>query len=966
MFQLALLTQGGISPWILVFVGLMAFFLLIAVFSSYPLRDIITTNRWWRAFISGMSLSCAFAIVQCGYFISSYSNTGTIVSIKYFMLAFCVTWFGCTLVWRLVFVLPSSNYRIAAGGITLAGLLWLQMLICIADGSVAAVTPSYLVASLIFTSCLFIIAFILTFSLINKKIYYQLVKIVGAAFCVLTAIFTTHFTFNHAVVFSTDEAAAIMTLGWHEIVMAAVAMSAFCFISQQALRLTQLLHIEQQTNQTLTNLTNGIVDAIIGFNAQGEIVFYNQATKQLFGWEGKQMVGQDILCLASESHRDFLALFIKRLIKKNAQSVIGMQQEFSAQSEQNGQFPARIAIGNYSHANQVCFVASITNMQDLHEQISSQKHQVREYQSLISNLPCITFRELTQIQPHWVYLSENAKVLTSLSASELMTKIGAAQFVDNIWLEDKKAYHQARDLAKKSLGYYDVKYRYQLANKEVRWLWEIGYCYRAKDSTVWADGMILDISHKQEHHQIDKNNTNFDLSQLTFTFFEQVQSQVESTPITFDYSYSDALPKHYSGDPLLVSEILQGILNVTTSLINRGKVAFSILPFPQGVRFAVEINAYEGLNSTSKQRLFEPLDNQLISQARGELWFDFHQQGALLYVDLPLVGLFERKTTELATRDLVYSAMSIDAIVIDDVVKNQRELNDIFWRQGIKLNALFNIELAKTQLADLKPQILLIDVYLEPNFDLDEIRALTGDEVTMVAMIFSCDEQDHWKNKGFDAVIKKPFNAAAIMQEIAPFIEGQAEKKQVQQVNNIILESHVLQQRWRSFDTLFWVIKAFFVNFADLAQNIEQSELDDKFIARYQQAKDACIILGFSKLAGLLTQSIKLIEARAKASLLEQAFELNLCVEQSLEAALAMLGIRWEVLMNEAMPRNQEHFNEYVDARNYQELLPLLLSQFPLTSLAQLIDAIEANEFERAHSQLMRIMAQYQINSVVA
>jgi PAS domain S-box-containing protein len=72
--------------------------------------------------------------------------------------------------------------------------------------------------------------------------------------------------------------------------------------------------IEEELNNTLENCPDGIVKC----NSNGEVLFYNKAAKEIWGYTKSEVVGKDISKLVCEKHQNF----IKDYIDKDIQSII--------------------------------------------------------------------------------------------------------------------------------------------------------------------------------------------------------------------------------------------------------------------------------------------------------------------------------------------------------------------------------------------------------------------------------------------------------------------------------------------------------------------------------------------------------------------------------------------------------------------------------------------------------------------
>lgn len=243
---------------------------------------------------------------------------------------------------------------------------------------------------------------------------------------------------------------------------------------------------------------DNFIDGTIVIDRKGKVLYFNKSAEQIFGWDADEIINNNISLLIPSHHKHRHNHYIQNFIDTLNPSVVGTIREVKAQHKNGEIFPIRLAVGHWKKDGHHHFVASISNVTEQRNLEYALRENVKQYRSLIANLPGITFREMTGGLGRMVYISESAKSITGFNPATLIGEGGAPSFQQRIHNLDLSEHHKKREQAIRTCSAYNSEYRFKPNEGEYRWFWEIGQCYRAEDNSVWIDGFILDIT-DQKH-----------------------------------------------------------------------------------------------------------------------------------------------------------------------------------------------------------------------------------------------------------------------------------------------------------------------------------------------------------------------------------------------------------------------------------------------------------------------------------
>ncbi len=123
-------------------------------------------------------------------------------------------------------------------------------------------------------------------------------------------------------------------------------------------------------------------------------------------------------------------------------------------------------------------------------------------------------------------------------------------------------------------------------------------------------------------------------------------------------------------------------------------------------------------------------------------------------------------------------------LLADDSPQALRLAEQILRTQGIEVVSVTDGAVTLRRLPDVKPDLLIVDVYLPTKSAFDIARFLRSqEEYRQIPVIFAAAPADEFneqdaKNAGADAILRKPFEASALLGAVQELLERSAARKE--------------------------------------------------------------------------------------------------------------------------------------------------------------------------------------------
>ena len=138
-------------------------------------------------------------------------------------------------------------------------------------------------------------------------------------------------------------------------------------------------------------------------------------------------------------------------------------------------------------------------------------------------------------------------------------------------------------------------------------------------------------------------------------------------------------------------------------------------------------------------------------------------------------------------------------LLADDSPQALRLAEQILTSQGIEVVSVTDGAIALRRLADVNPDLLITDVFLPTHSGFDLARFLKSrPEYRHIPVIFAAalvdkfEEQDA-KNAGADVILRKPFEASALLSAVQPLLEQSTAHRNGNPAGNAALDRRTIQ-----------------------------------------------------------------------------------------------------------------------------------------------------------------------------
>ena len=106
----------------------------------------------------------------------------------------------------------------------------------------------------------------------------------------------------------------------------------------------------REREQHLLSVTNSAQDAIVSADNRGNIIFWNEGARKIFGYEEKEVIGKSLSILMPERYREAHAKGMRRYSETGEKRVIGQVVELEGLRKDGGEFPLELSLGVWETA----------------------------------------------------------------------------------------------------------------------------------------------------------------------------------------------------------------------------------------------------------------------------------------------------------------------------------------------------------------------------------------------------------------------------------------------------------------------------------------------------------------------------------------------------------------------------------------------------------------------------------------
>lgn len=167
-------------------------------------------------------------------------------------------------------------------------------------------------------------------------------------------------------------------------------MAVFYGVSAETVRrlrakTTQVVESAQESERNFRNLVESARDAILQADARGRIVWWNKAAETLFGYQEHEMLGQPLVHLMPERHREPHLRGMERFLQTGEGAIFGRTVEVEGLRKDGTEFPLELSVVATGSGPETRFsgiLRDLTERKRLDTIIRQREEEVRQKQKM--------------------------------------------------------------------------------------------------------------------------------------------------------------------------------------------------------------------------------------------------------------------------------------------------------------------------------------------------------------------------------------------------------------------------------------------------------------------------------------------------------------------------------------------------------------------------------------------------------
>ncbi len=495
------------------------------------------------------------------------------------------------------------------------------------------------------------------------------------------------------------------------------------------------------------------VNGIVIIDENKKIELFNPAAEKLFGYEHKEVIGQNVRMLMPEPYREEHDQYVDNYIQSGKAKIIGLGREVVGLKKDGTKFPMDLAVSEMWVGEEQKFVGMITD---------------------------ITKRK-----------KDESELLKAKETAELANK-SKSMFLANMS-------HEIRTPLNAILGYAQILWRDHSLGKEQRYA--VDTINKSGNHLLKLINEILDIS-KIESGKIELGACAFDLSELIDDLAEMFRVHCDQKGLELCVNVGDLRGHVFYGDEGKIRQVLINLMGNAVKFTDRGQIILNVR-LDNDDKFSFEvIDTGTGVPASLIDRIFEPfsqgddgikkggtglglaITKQQVNIMGGEIKLESNSDGgSKFFFTIPL----SRETDAVLAKENKYEKVvclkkgtKAGVLIVDDVRENRDVLCKFIHSIGGEVYEAANGKEALDVIQTEEIDLVFMDIRM-PIMDGVEavqcIRRQWGSRIKVICITASVLSSDlkGYLNKGFDDMVSKPFKANEIFHVLAKHLDVEYE-----------------------------------------------------------------------------------------------------------------------------------------------------------------------------------------------
>ena len=318
----------------------------------------------------------------------------------------------------------------------------------------------------------------------------------------------------------------------------------------------------------LQSLIETAAEGIVTINQEGRVLTFNPAAEAIFGYEARELVGQNVTMLMSDPYKSEHDGYLKKYIETEVAHVIGSNREAVGRRKGGGEFPLELSVSEFWEGERRIFtgiVHDITERKKIQEALGKAKREAEA---------------LSQAK---------GRFLANMS-------------------------HEIRTPMNSVIGYLDLSLEDAALGKRTRR--NLSTAARSARTLLRLLNDILDVS-KMEAGKLALERAKFNLSFLLDDVMDAFRAKADEKNINLDYSLHPDITQCYLGDQIRLRQVLINLLGNALKFTEKGSVSVQVVPAdePGALHFTVTDTGI-GIAADKIENILEPFTQADVATTR--------------------------------------------------------------------------------------------------------------------------------------------------------------------------------------------------------------------------------------------------------------------------------------------------------------------------------------------------------------
>jgi methyl-accepting chemotaxis protein len=162
------------------------------------------------------------------------------------------------------------------------------------------------------------------------------------------------------------------------------------------------------------------IDAIVSINHKKEIIFYNNAAEEMFGYSRDEVMGQNVKMIVPMDHRANHDGYVDANMRTGVNKVVGKSRDLEMTRKDGSKFWGNLSLSKVEENGQYEYTAFIKNITEQVNQRETLEQQAREIQARMASVDTACIVSETDLKGYITYVNDKFCEVAQYTREELM------------------------------------------------------------------------------------------------------------------------------------------------------------------------------------------------------------------------------------------------------------------------------------------------------------------------------------------------------------------------------------------------------------------------------------------------------------------------------------------------------------------------------------------------------------------